>query len=179
MWRLHLRDELEGAERLMFEPRPVEELYDTEADPHEINNLADDPAHKPELDRLRDALDEWRDEVGDLGDMPESEMVEQWYPNGERPRTAEPVMVPICDEFPGIEPSEGGSFHGPMMLQLYCATQGASIAYTFEDGEDAHWALYTEPIRLPTGTSTIRTRAIRIGYEESDEKVATFEVVES
>jgi hypothetical protein len=56
------------------------------------------------------------------------------------------------------------------MLQLYCATQGASIAYTFEQGENPHWLLYSEPLRLPVGTTTVRARAIRIGYQESQER---------
>ena len=56
-----------------------------------------------------------------------------------------------------------------MLLQLHCSTQGASIAYTMEQGEDVHWKLYTETLRLPKGETTIRTKAIRIGYKESDE----------
>lgn len=151
MWRLYLEDELEGPELLMFQRnRPVEELYDTLQDPHEINNLADDPAHQPELERLRDALDSWRDEVDDMGEIPESEMVENWYPGGQQPETASPVFIPICEENYGTDPApEGGTFEGPMMVQLYCATQGASIAYTLEEGNDPHWELYNGPLKLP------------------------------
>jgi hypothetical protein len=178
MWRLHMADELEGPQRLMFQPRPVEELYDTEADPHEIENLAADPAHARELDRLRNELDRWLDEVGDMGRIPESEMVRQWYPNGEQPQTAPVVFVPICEHSPGREPApDGGSFPGPVLLQLHCATQGASIAYRFGDeDDDGRWLLYTEPLRLPEGTTTIRARAARVGYKESVEVAATFEV---
>ena len=41
-------------------PRPEEELYDTEADPHELHNLADDPHHAATLEGLRKALREWQ-----------------------------------------------------------------------------------------------------------------------
>jgi len=177
-WRLHAEGKLEGPQELMFQsPRPVEELYDTQCDPFEISNLAYDPDYQTELARLRSALDAWREEVGDLGEVPEAEMVRQWYPNGEQPRTAAPVMIPICEESPGMDAApEGGSFGAPVLLQLHSATQGASIAWTTEPGEEVHWNLYTDPIRLPNGETTLRAKAIRIGYEESEERVATFTV---
>jgi hypothetical protein len=178
MWRLYAAGELAGPQLLMFQPkRPVEELYDTQADPHEIHNLASDPAYGPKLERLRDALDDWIDQVGDMGEMPESEMVGQWYPDGVQPQTAAPVFIPICEGSPGVEPApEGGTFTAPTLIQFYCATQGASLAYTFEEGEDPHWQLYTEPLRLPVGETTLRAKAIRIGYRDSAESVATFTI---
>ena len=178
MWRLHAAGKLEGPQTLMFRhPRPVEELYDTLADPWETRNLAADPAFQPELERLRDALDDWRDEVGDLGEVPEAEMVRQWYPDGHRPTTAAPLLVPICEDSPGRDPApEGGRFRGPVLLQLHCATQGASIAWTFEPGEKPRWQLYTTPLRLPAGRTTVRARAVRIGYHDSPEAAATFTV---
>jgi N-sulfoglucosamine sulfohydrolase len=41
-------------------PRPEEELYDTEADPHELYNLAGDARHAATLNQLRRALEEWQ-----------------------------------------------------------------------------------------------------------------------
>lgn len=177
MWRLYMEGELEGPELAMFRDRPVEELYDTERDPHEIDNLARDPDYRGVLERMRGALDEWRREVGDMGEIPETEMVRQWYPDGKKPRTASPVFVPICEESPGTDACpEGGTFEGPVLLQFYCATQGASMTYTMEEGEDARWQLYTGPIRLAEGENAVRAKAIRIGYEESEEVSATFDV---
>jgi len=46
-------------------PRPVEELYDTQADPHALNNLADDAEYAEVLQELRAALVEWQRKVGD------------------------------------------------------------------------------------------------------------------
>jgi len=176
MWRLYMQGELSGPQTLMFQTsRPVEELYDTRTDPYEIQNLADDPVYTVELAHLRRALDEWLDEVGDLGRIPESEMVRGWYPDGVQPRTAVPVPIPICPNSPGIEAApHGGIYNPPCLLQLHCATQGASIAYTTEAGESPHWQLYSGPLRLAPGKTILRARAIRIGYQESEEITAKF-----
>lgn len=60
-----------------FEPKPVEELYDTDTDPHEVVNLAesDDPAHREALERLRAAHVQWMLDTRDPGLLPESEML--------------------------------------------------------------------------------------------------------
>ena len=177
MYRLHQAGELDDVQSLMFEPRPMEELYDTKADPWETRNLIADPAFAQDMDRLRGALDQWSVEVGDMGEIPENEMVRQWYPDGKQPLTAAPVVIPICDDNPGIEPVfDGGVFDLPVLVQLYCATQGASIAYTFESEDEPHWRLYTEPLRLAPGTTLLRARAIRIGYLESKETKVTLSV---
>ena len=54
-------------------PRPAEELYDREADPWELNNLAEDPAYADLLAAMRSVLDRWIAETGDKGQIPESE----------------------------------------------------------------------------------------------------------
>lgn len=171
MWRLHMAGELNDVQSLMFKyPRPVEELYDTEADPYEIHNLAKDSSYAATLRRLRGALDNWLGEIEDLGQIPETEMIRQWYPDGEQPQTAAPVVVPICEESPGIEPACANStFKAPALIQLHSATQGASIAYTFDTAEEPRWHLYTEPLRFEPGDHTLRAKAIRIGYRESSE----------
>jgi arylsulfatase A-like enzyme len=74
MRRLHAEGKLTGPPLALMASRlPDEELYDTEADPHEILNLAasDDPVHREALARLRAALDVWITETGDLGQWPE------------------------------------------------------------------------------------------------------------
>jgi N-sulfoglucosamine sulfohydrolase len=58
---------------LMLRTGPCEELYDLQADPHEIHNLitSTDPAHVEARTRLRAALDTWMAETGDRGHLPE------------------------------------------------------------------------------------------------------------
>ncbi|MEM1295954.1 MAG: sulfatase-like hydrolase/transferase [Verrucomicrobiota bacterium] len=54
--------------------KPVEEFYDLEEDPHEINNLAGDPTYAEQMAEMRSALRDWQNEAGDLGLLPESEI---------------------------------------------------------------------------------------------------------
>ncbi len=178
MWRLHAEGKLEGDQLVMFQStRPAEELYDVENDKYELNNLAEDAAHADVLERMRNALTQWQSDFGDMGEIPEDQMVARWYPDGKQPKTAAPIFIPINATNPGRETAqENGEWEAPLLLQLHCSTQGASIAYTTEQGEDAHWSLYSEPLRIQKGKTTVRTKAIRIGYEESSENTLTLTV---
>jgi arylsulfatase A-like enzyme len=74
MRQMHARGELTGPPLALFAPRlPDEELYDLEADPHEIKNLigSNRTEHRDALLRLRAALEVWITETGDLGRHPE------------------------------------------------------------------------------------------------------------
>ncbi|MDZ4852499.1 MAG: sulfatase [Pirellulaceae bacterium] len=65
---------LSGAPLQLMQRRgPSEELYDTQLDRHEINNLIESDAseHRDVLLRLRSALDTWITETGDRGVVPE------------------------------------------------------------------------------------------------------------
>lgn len=74
--RLHAEGRLTGPQALHFrETKPVEELFDTEADPNEVVNLADRPEHAATLKRMRAALERWQEEVGDSGLIPEPLLV--------------------------------------------------------------------------------------------------------
>jgi arylsulfatase A-like enzyme len=66
---LHAGGKLDALqEKLLFAPvRPSEELYDLQADPSEIRNLAADPKHRQTLETLRAKLNRWIDETKDLG----------------------------------------------------------------------------------------------------------------
>ena len=64
----HRAGRLNEVQELLFRTtRPVEELYDVRNDPHEINNLVDDPAYADMLQDMRNRLDAWMEETGDQG----------------------------------------------------------------------------------------------------------------
>jgi hypothetical protein len=72
--RLHEEGKLDPIQDRYFQPKPTEELYDLEADPHMIHNLADDPNCADVLRRMRQELHEWQLRTRDLGLMSEYEM---------------------------------------------------------------------------------------------------------
>jgi hypothetical protein len=64
-------------ELLAMRFKPVEELYDSENDPHMVKNVADDPAYAEVMELMRRRLDDWMVETRDLGIMEESELLER------------------------------------------------------------------------------------------------------
>ena len=59
-------------QQLFAATRPKEELYDTQADPWEIKNLANDAAHAQTLAAMRLRLEQWVERTNDHGRKPES-----------------------------------------------------------------------------------------------------------
>ena len=64
----------EGVAKFLTPSKPIEELYDTQIDPHEMNNLASDPQYKNILGRMRKTHLAWVLETRDLGLVPEAEI---------------------------------------------------------------------------------------------------------
>lgn len=175
--------ELNPLMKRWFDPKPVEELYDTETDPNEFTNLANDPKYANNLNEMRAAFAAWRSITADMGAIPEKEMLASWW-NGQKnpPQTAEAIVIRTA-----------------MGIKLHCDTDGASIgfqiikqgqkidklthkilSYDFASiggrvGKNAEdflserpWIIYSpdQPIALSKG-DTLIVKAKRIGYEES------------
>lgn len=170
MRRLHFeaairQKKLEGPMGLFFAPeKPVEELYDTTTDPHEIRNLASMPEHRGTLVRMREAHEQWKKETGDLGLIPEPELQERMRPGG----------VWAITQPPAIQPA-GGTFGQAVAVKLSCADAGASIAYTTGEGPTARWRLYSGEFKLER-SARVRAVACRLGYRDSVETIAEFRV---
>jgi arylsulfatase A-like enzyme len=72
MRRLHATGKLNDAQsRIMATTRLTEELYDLEADPYELANLAGRAEHAATLQEMREALQDWIKWSGDRGQQPE------------------------------------------------------------------------------------------------------------
>jgi hypothetical protein len=75
---------------------------------------------------------------------------------------------------PEVSPP-GGAIARGTKVRLYCSTEGASIAYTTEPGNQATWKLYAGEFPLVEG-ATLRAKACRLGWRDSEETSATFRV---
>ena len=147
MRRLHAEGKLTGPPALYFRPaKPKEELFDSVADPYEINDLAAHPKYAKELARLRAVHERFMKETADLGLVPEDELKERMRPGGKFAITAAPQLTPA---------------HG--LITATCETPGASIAYS-TDGK--RWLLYSKPVPAAPG---LIFKACRLGYKDSPE----------
>lgn len=153
---LRLRDagQLNEAQAQWFRAqKPPEELFDTENDPHELNNLAMDPSFQGKLAELSAEMDVWLDDIDDKGLIPEMDLIEEFWPGGIQPTT----LAPLVSHLSG-------------MVYVSSATPGANIGYQILTGEQElndTWQLYLEPLRL-SPDQRLFTMAHRIGYAPSE-----------
>ena len=136
--------------QIVSSTKPAEELYELSSDPHEVVNRIDDSGLVVVRDELRAALDAWIERTGDLGMLPEGEMVRERLWSGAE---TQPIT-----ETPRIQRSGEGA------LVITCATPGATIGYRF--GGEGPWSIYTRPMPF-SGAQSLQVRAHRIGYRPS------------
>ncbi|MBH57613.1 MAG: sulfatase [Planctomycetaceae bacterium] len=76
-WReLHGKGELNEAQSHFFTSKPVELLFDVEADPHEVENLAERSEFQSILKDLRGRLQQKMKSIHDLSLYPENQMID-------------------------------------------------------------------------------------------------------
>ncbi len=134
------------------EQKPLEELFDTDIDPYELQNLAQDPAYSNKLKELSDELDSWLLEIDDLGFTPENELIEHFWPGGIQPVTEVPSMSVIDGE-----------------IHISSATPGANIAFQvigLDQASGSRWQVYLNPVKVIPSRRVIAI-AHRIGYAPS------------
>lgn len=150
--RLNKENGLVGPQRNFFLPeKPVEELYDTDADPDEVVNLADNKKYQDAKIRLSLALDAWMTRTRDLGLIPEDVLKERMRPGGTMARTA-PPSIHVEKE----------------AIWISCPTPGASIAYRTDAMPKGRWKLFAGPVPLAElRGNTLTARACRLGYQDS------------
>lgn len=158
MLRLLDENKLTSKQKIWFRTtKPEEELYDTQTDPHELNNLAKDPEYTGVLEELRFAHQKFENTYEDYGFVPEKELIRQWWPGFEQPVTTTPRFDRINDT----------------LIAIICPDAHASISYQVLnageklDNKWASWRIYNnKEVAIFTGQS-IYAVAHRIGYKES------------
>ncbi len=66
---------LSDNQKLWFQvPKNEEEFYDLKNDPFELNNLIGNKRYSKEIKNLRFELENWMNEINDLGHIPEKEL---------------------------------------------------------------------------------------------------------
>jgi arylsulfatase A-like enzyme len=150
------KGQLNAAQEIWFQNKDWEELYDCKADPHNMNNLVDDPNYREVLSQMRERYRSRLQQYPDLGTIPEAQWIDMMWPDGQQPKTA----------LPHVEKGEAS-------IQLEAATAGSSIVYLFSDEKDLvfdfdlEWQLYSEPL-IPGEKQYLYAIAERIGFERSD-----------
>jgi N-sulfoglucosamine sulfohydrolase len=178
MLRLDAEGKLTGPQKSWFSySRPPEELYDVKSDPYQIKNLADDPKLKSVLEDMRKRHRQWTLETGDMGHMNEPEMIEMMWPGGKQPVTDVPYFIINSPEDRASgNYRTGGTYTSPMTVSFYCPTHGASMVYSIENTDSPRWLLYNGPLNLKPGKYSIRVKAVRYGYKDSEELKGDFTI---
>lgn len=79
--KLYDKGALNQVQAAFFKERPVELLFDVEADPYETKNLANDANFKSKLLELRGKLNNWVESMPDLSFYPEHYLIENAFQN--------------------------------------------------------------------------------------------------
>lgn len=94
---------------IFLTPRPSEELYRVDRDPHQLENLADHEEYQETLTLLRLALDQWGSQTGDT--VPDNPTPDREQPGENRRQN------PPRGEFPGSA-SQATSINNPGPIRL-------------------------------------------------------------
>jgi len=151
LWKLKEAGQLNAQQMLWFEAPGEERLFDTKKDPFELHDLSADTAYADDLVRMRQQMESYLSSIEDWSDEPENDMVQRFQPRG------------ITEKTPVPEIKEQGD-----QLEI-TAIEGASIGYQIDEGR---WQLYQKPVSI-TASQTLKAKAVRYGWEESEEVVFT------
>jgi hypothetical protein len=129
-------------------------LFDCEADPYELNNIADKQEYQEKLSELSAEMDKWLADIGDQPNLDEAKLIEQlWSGKDIQPVTSEPIIT-----------SENG------LVNITCKTEGASIGYKIvvpDENIPETWQVYQGAMELPKD-SKLMVQAHRIGFVPSE-----------
>ena len=135
---------------------PAESLYDCKEDPHNINNLADDPRYAAKLAQMREAFQkEWIDKYNpNWVSQGETFFIGQSRPGGEHPVTANPEA----------------EITGEGYFIIKNPSNAVTVSYAVGESK---MKIYTNPVKLNKGDE-VTYIAGRIGYKNSERKTIKY-----
>lgn len=155
--------ELSSSQAQFFKPRSPEALYDLDADPFELKNLAIDPSHRSTLLSLRGELATWVKAMPDLSFYPESELIESAWKNpvafgqlhkreiGELVDIADLSLIPFTEAAPALKVALGSENPWKRYWAL--------VACSCFGEEAAEWASTIAEITTKDSEPLVRMRA--------------------
>lgn len=149
-WRdMYKAGKLNTAQSAFFEARRPECLYDLEKDPHEVNNLADDPAYAAALREMRSLLRQRLKSTPDVGFVPEPVFVAESGGNGKtfglKNKQLISRLIDIADlqvlSFAKARPQIGKALNSREPLERYwglitCSAFGEQAAVFYEKAKE-------------------------------------------
>lgn len=159
--RLAAEGKLNDQQKIFFTPyKPLEELYDTENDPHELVNLAAKPEQAVRLKALRAECIDRMVRINDTGLIPESVIEEVNHPDGKKPGMPRPNLTVMERD-------------DKYLVQLLVPNGGA-VAYQVQRvgaraSAKSEWKTSVEetPITLANG-DRLKAVGTRLGYRNSE-----------
>ena len=120
--------ECNATQSIFWNTKPAEELYDTENDPWEVNNLAGNPQYKDVLERMSKANQEWMIRICDTGFIPEADMISR---SGEMPMYdyMRSDKVDLKELIEAAETATWGDAKNANKLLSYIRNKDAAIRY--------------------------------------------------
>ena len=163
-WRdMYHAGELNEEQSQFFERRPAETLYDIGKDPHELNNLARNPAYADKLVEMRKLLQQQVKSMPDLSFLPEPVMLAEGRDNptafGQEKRQEIEKLIDIADlslrVFPEAKSQIGKALSSKNPWERYWGL----ITCSSFDGQAAPFYDKAKELAASDGERLVRVRA--------------------
>jgi len=158
---------LNAAQSRFWQTKPPEELYDLQADPDEVNNLADVKEHAAVLKELRTAQRNLAVKIRDLGFLPEGEVHRRAGDDAPYTMGQDEKRYPLKRI---MDAAETATMPSPL------ATEKLTKALSADDSAVRYWAALGLSMRGKPGVTAAREQLrSALGDRSSDVRIAAAE----
>lgn len=162
-------------------PKPQEELYYTAKDPDEVHNLANNLHYSTKKEELKKALFIWLEEVGDVAEISEREMVNQWWHGKNQPPKTGAANISRVANGVRLHSNTGGASIGYRIFEG--AVKDTTLMHTIKTWDfqfymphdssttvevPKPWKVYTGGVVPLKKGQVIQVNAHRIGYRPTE-----------